>query len=546
MSGQGPGGLVEFLERERFVIELKEPDADGRRVAPIQANVFQRRLDASLAAGHRWHVILKPRQVGISTYVLLRFLAKCLLVEGTKAAIVSHEHQATVRLLRRIHLALDDLLKRKAVIGGKPVETEYSSTKEITFPHLNSSLYIGTAGKRAFSRGDALTDFHGSEVAFWPDASTLMTGVIGALVPSAEVFLESTANGMGGYFYEQVEKCGAGEGVGQLHFFPWHEFPEYQADVREGTAWSPAELQLQARFSLTDRQLAWRRAKLGKYDKLELFTQEFPLTIEEAFIVAGACWFDKASLKDEAGRAEEPRLRALVESVGSRAVLKPLGATDRADYAVEVHEHPRAGEAYLISVDTSEGVEDGDPMAALVLHRERLTEAAWLHGRLDPPEAARALYALGQLYGWAWLAVEDNNTGLAVLMELKRLGYPRLYQRRDLEGDGDEKPRLGWRTDRRTRTVILSALRSAMKTRAFRPRSAAFYRECSTFCRQNDGGYRANAGAHDDRVMASAIGVFLNQQLPLDPRPEDEVRGGGYTLYGAHGEQLRRGHKTGY
>ncbi len=239
---------VPAMEAEKFLIEFKEPDAQGRRAGPFVANPFQRALDDSIRPGNQWHVILKPRQVGISTYVDLRFLAKCLLVEGTRAVIVSHEKTATTRLLRKVHLALDDLKQRNAVIGGHRVETEFASKFEITFPKKRSYLYIGTAGQKAFSRGDSITDFHGSEVAFWENAAELMSGVVGALVGSAEVFLESTANGMGGYFYDFVKKCMVPGGPAQLHFFPWHHFAEYSKEPPAGVVWSPEELALARRF----------------------------------------------------------------------------------------------------------------------------------------------------------------------------------------------------------------------------------------------------------------------------------------------------------
>ena len=239
---------VPAMEAEKFLIEFKEPDAQGRRAGPFVANTFQRALDNSIRPGNQWHVILKPRQVGISTYIDLRFLAKCLLVEGTRAVIVSHEKDATTRLLRKVHLAIKDLKNREAVIGGEPVETEFASKFEITFPRKRSYLYIGTAGQKAFSRGDSITDFHGSEVAFWENAGQLMSGVVGALVSSAEVFLESTANGMGGYFYDFVQRCQKPGGPAQLHFFPWHHFKEYSKEPPANVVWSAEELALARRF----------------------------------------------------------------------------------------------------------------------------------------------------------------------------------------------------------------------------------------------------------------------------------------------------------
>ncbi len=289
---------------------------------------------------------------------------------------------------------------------------------------------------------------------------------------------------------------------------------------------------------LTPGQLWWRRCKMGQYEHRDLFFQEFPMTVEEAFIVAGACFFEKESLREAQNRTKEPLLVGSVESIGPRAVLRaaPGGV-------LSVYEHPRADRSYIIGADASEGVDGADPMSACVLNRDRCSEAAWLSGMLDPNEYAKALYALGQLYNWAWIGVEDNGPGLAVLMALVTLGYPRIYKRVD-PMDADQKPRLGWHTDPRTRPLMLGTLRSMVKTRTWVPASAQFMRQCTTFCRQGDGGYRANSGSHDDDVMAAAIAAYLHTKLPVDVPPAEQERES--RLLGPGGTPIRYGNKTGY
>jgi hypothetical protein len=532
--------FVPQMEEHKLLIDLKEPGADGRRQGPFVANNFQRILDDSVTPNDLWHLILKPRQVGISTYEDLRLLEKCLTVHGTRAAIISHEIDATTRLLRKVHLALADLVERKVKINGKVVKTKYSSKYEISFPDTNSWLYIGTAGKRAFSRGDSLTDVHASEIAFWANAGALMTGLVGALVSTAEVWIESTANGMGGYFYDMVKKCEGGVGPAKLHFFPWQNFPEYSQTPPAGVIWSGAETDLARRFNLTPGQLWWRRCKMAKYETADEFFQEFPMTIDEAFIVSGSCFFEKESLREMTARARRPLLVGSIESVGTRAVARPMEG-ERA--YLSVYEHPRLDRSYIIGVDGSEGVEGGDPMSACVLDRERCSEAAWISGLLDPLEAAKALYALGQFYNWAWIAVEDGSAGIAILSHLVTLGYPRLFRRTDPTGD-DPKPKLGFRTDAKTRPLALGALRSMMKTRVWGCASAQFLRQATTFVRHNDGGYRASSGCHDDDIMAAAICAFLHQRLPVDATPAEQERES--RILGPSGQPIKFGHKTGY
>ena len=75
---------------------------------------------------------------------------------------------------------------------------------------------------------------------------------------------------------------------------------------------------------------------------------------------------------------------------------------------------------------------------------------------------------------------------------------------------------------------MLGELRSAMKRQSFLIRDDRAINEFSTFCRQKDGGYRANNGCHDDHVMSLAIAAYLQKTLPYVP-PIEEQRFGTIT-----------------
>jgi hypothetical protein len=77
-------------------------------------------------------------------------------------------------MLARVHYYLENLRGPKAVIKN-------SSKNELTFPKTNSMFYIGTAGSRKFGRGDMITDLHCSEVAYWEDPKSLITGLFQAV-----------------------------------------------------------------------------------------------------------------------------------------------------------------------------------------------------------------------------------------------------------------------------------------------------------------------------------------------------------------------------
>jgi hypothetical protein len=517
-----PRRIIEKL----FKVELKIANRKGEKIAPFILNSSQIELDDS-TRGSTKHVILKARQLGISTYILARFLALCLTRQGVHAVIVSHERGATIKLLRRVKFMIEELRK-----SGFTVNVGYDSKQEITFPDFNSSLYIGTAGQKAFSRGDTVTHVHASEVAFWIEAANLMKGVMGALTPDAEVFLESTANGAGGYFYDVCQRSMAAHPLWKkyvqkskvapstewkFHFYPWTDEPLYRAALPQAAPIWTEDEQLLLKLGLTPEQVYWRRKKLDEYNTVEEFMAEFPLDPEEAFISTGACYFDKRAVLLYRKLCKDPVVTGRVDMVGQRAALNRFTGEDA---PLSLWDYPRAGEGYVIGADVAEGVGDegSDASVAQVLNRSTMKQVAVVDTRThDPHEYAELLFALGAFYGWAWLAVESNGPGLATLLKLQELGYPRLYKHRRLDlTTGQEVEKLGWKTDQLTRTPMLTTLRQVLKGQRLHIVDERFLKECTTFCKQSDGQYRANSECHDDHVIALGVAIAAHQVLPMD------------------------------
>jgi hypothetical protein len=86
--------------------------------------------------------------------------------------------------------------------------TKYNSRTELVFDELDSALRVATAGGRGVARGETLTFAHLSEVAFWPQRSRTELQRPVQAVPEEDdtfVFLESTAQGVTGKFYEMYQ-----------------------------------------------------------------------------------------------------------------------------------------------------------------------------------------------------------------------------------------------------------------------------------------------------------------------------------------------------
>lgn len=167
-------------------------------IQPLNLNAAQQyvheRLEAQLReTGKVRALILKARQQGFSTYIAGRFYHRVTHGTGLQCFILTHEQEATNNLfgmVDRYHQNNNPLVKPS---------TGAANAKELYFDKLDSGYGVGTAGAKAVGRSKTVQLFHGSEVAFWPNAPTHFAGVVQAIpdLPGTEVILESTANGVG-------------------------------------------------------------------------------------------------------------------------------------------------------------------------------------------------------------------------------------------------------------------------------------------------------------------------------------------------------------
>lgn len=258
----------------------------GGGVVPFVLNKAQQYLHERAEAqrketGKVRLVGLKGRQQGFSTYVQGRAYHKVTHNRGHQAFILTHEDEATKNLF-----GMANRFHEHCPLAMKP-STGAANANELNFDVLDSGYKVGTARTKGTGRSSTLQFFHGSEVAHWANADDHVSGVLQAVadLPGTEVFLESTANGVGNFFHQAWQQAEAGESDYEAVFIPWFWQQEYR---REGDFHaSPEERAYGDFYKLDDQQLAWRRAKIVELKSGLLFKQEYPATAAEAFQVTG-------------------------------------------------------------------------------------------------------------------------------------------------------------------------------------------------------------------------------------------------------------------
>ena len=272
---------------------VKIQDEDGNTV-PFVWNEAQRRLDEIIGRqyadiGMVRLIVLKARKLGISTYVAARFYRKTSLWEGQNTYILTHEDPATQTLFgmaKRVHDYMPN--------DYRP-HVSFNNANELAFSKLDSGYRVGTA-KNVGGTGRSQTrqNLHGSEVAFWAQAEKHFKGVVQAVpgVPNSEIILESTANGIGGAFYDQWCMAEKGKSLYRPVFLPWFLKESYRRIPPKGFVASHDELEYADLYGLDEHQVAWLRFKnvelLGEPGEIcSHFNEEYPATSQEAFQATG-------------------------------------------------------------------------------------------------------------------------------------------------------------------------------------------------------------------------------------------------------------------
>jgi len=253
-----------------------------------QSHVHQLVEHQKLTTGKVRALVLKGRQQGISTYIEGRIYWLVTHRRGVRAFILTHDAEATNNLFE-----MSQRYHQYCPLIVKP-ESSASSSKELLFGELDSGYKVGTAGNKAVGRSATIQFLHGSEVAFWPNAIEHSKGVLQA-VPhdvGTEIFLESTANGVGNYFHEQWQLAESQSSDFLPIFIPWFWQDEYRRDLTEDFTPTYEEVDLIQQYQLDPFQLMWRRYKIQELSASgangsRAFDQEYPNNSIVAFNLSG-------------------------------------------------------------------------------------------------------------------------------------------------------------------------------------------------------------------------------------------------------------------
>lgn len=427
----------------------------------------------------RYDIILKARQVGISTYCILKLLDKTMFTRNFTGGIMSHDQKSMEKLfsiVRRAHKLMDPRIKPIIEKGG-------GSKYELKFPEIDSKIYCTMEAV-----SDTVNGLHVSEMALMKNDSRVSTSLDAVPLDDGFISIETTARGFNHFYDFYMDD----ETLYKRFFFPWYFHEEYSIpsgplELTDDEQELVKKAKKLYKHILTFDQIAFRRAKIKqKKNKLKEFLQEFPEDDQTCFLSSGDKVFDGTII-------QQLKLKC-----------KPVLKTES---GIRIYVPYDRSRRYVIGADVAEGVAS-DYSVAKVLDIKSLEEvASFRANKIKPGDFGDKLIIMGNMYHTGGrpkplIGVERNNHGHAVLLKLQTEGYENIFVHENI----DERP--GWLTNKVTRPMMLDAYIDAVESGTTKVNDKVELDECLTLV-DNDGKIEAEETKHDDTIIAKSIALQL-------------------------------------
>ena len=424
---------------------------------------------------HRFNVILKARQLGIST-ITAAYVVWMMMFHRDKNILV---------LATKFGTATNLVKKVKHIIRNLPpwlMVAPISVNNRASFELSNGSQIKASSTSSDAGRSEALSLLVIDEAAHVEGLEELWTGLYPTLSTGGRCIALSTPNGVGNWFHQTYADADAGINDFFPTSLPWRVHPERDQE------WYEKETR-----NMSRRQIA----------------QE----LECNFNMSGETVLSSADLMEiEEGDILEPEYRT---------------GFDRNLWIWETYnpEH-----SYLLVADVSRG--DGRDYSAFhVLDLHTLNQVAEYQGKVSLDMYSSLLNTTGREYGDCMLVVENNNIGFAVLEKLMELQYPNLYHSikstheyvDSYTAEARSNSVAGFTTSSKTRPLIVAKLEEFVRNKLITIRSNRTLNEMKTFI-WNNGKPEAMRSYNDDLIMSLAIACWVRDTALVVNQRDSEYK----------------------
>jgi len=388
------------------------------------------------------------------------------------------------------------------------------SKSEMRFPKRDSYYFIGTAGQKAFGRGDTVSRAHLSEAAFYADLEKILAGISEA-AEYGQIDIESTPNGRD-KFYDMWNKAKSGKSPYTPIFIPWFIDLEYSADSMTEKEINGLSVSVRKMFAvpndemiasytkeekllianvmeeykkeLTPGQIKWRRYKI--WDKGDLFWQEYPEDDVSCFLQSGRSVFKKITTD----------------------ATKKIPLDDFDNWSTKEERAKLKGKLLYAGIDGAEGVAGGDSHCFAIIDADLETGSSAVIYEYTSDEPLDVFWektkdviidkVTGEPRFMLNLGIEKNGIGAAHTKKAQdlRIAHTPWWTSGGVGG---------------TRPIMISELEEAYRKETLIESYLEAEDEARGMVYMTNNRPEHQTGKHDDRVFARAIALQMFKQ----PRP---------------------------
>jgi hypothetical protein len=408
---------------------------------------------------HRFNVILKARQLGLSTTIAAYICWLMLFHRGKEIVVVSTKQNVAAGLVKKVKKAYR-YLPAWLKIAKESVDNKNS------FELDNGSIVSAAPKSVDAGRSESLSLLVLDEAAHIDIADDIWTAAYATLSTGGSCIVNSTPLGVGNFFHRTYVDAEAGTNTFNHIKIMWHEHPD------RDEAWFAEETK-----NMSPRDIA----------------QEYLCN----FNMSGETVFDPEVMEEM-----------------KKEVRPPIRRTGF-DRNLWVWEDAKPRTTYLLSADVARG--DGTDYSAFhILKAGTMEIIAEYKGKIAPDVFAYLINEVGLEYNGCMVVVENNSVGYTVLSKLKELEYPNIYfskkssheyvEQHIAELQSNTVP--GFTTTPKTRPIIVSKMEEMIRNKILKVYSSRIMSEMSTFV-WNNGKPEAMKGYNDDLILAAAIACWV-------------------------------------
>ena len=502
------------LMNPTYVIENYFETFDKTQEGFVPFELFPRQREIIKAyEKHRFNLVTKPRQAGVSTTTAAYMAVKVGWASEDNPEnilIIANKQELAFEFLGKIKDFLSQL--PRWVWGDEYFGNEKKETKSIFLTDSKKEIRLpnGCRVKAVATSKDALRGFTPTflimdEAAYIDNGAEVFGAALTALGTGGRATLISTPNGMDSLYYKTYDQARTKKNNFNVVEMKWYEDLRYNKDLR----WVKGEeihVEVEFTFDSYNKMLedGWKPTStwyeqmcMGMNNDAKMIAQE----LDVSFIGSGGNVISEEYIElQEKNNVMEPKM-----------VMGLEGET-------WVWAEPEIGHQYIMGVDVSRG--DGEDSSTIViLDFTTMEQVLEYQGKIQPDLLAQLVEEYGELYQAYTVVDVTGGMGVSTVLKLLEFNYKLLHydsstgkilsaRQRELTSNNNKVDKIPGFHATSVRLPMISNLEYQIRSNGVKIRSSRLTSEMKTFIFKN-GRPDHMEGYHDDLLMSLAMCLWV-------------------------------------